>query len=60
MSGPEGVIPTHSGAALECGCAAEIVEDEIHIRPCSPEHEPTLTEAARVLCAARGIPFEER
>lgn len=50
----------------DCGCRVEIAndflsgEDEIHVYPCSPAHEPALAAAARDLAQRAGIEYEEK
>lgn len=45
-------------AALACGCAMEIVDDVMHVFPCSPEHQETMSRAAELVAIANDIPFE--
>jgi hypothetical protein len=45
-------------AEAECGCRVEIDDDTIHVWPCSIEHEPAMTSAARELAQQTGIELE--
>jgi hypothetical protein len=49
---------TATSFKLMCGCSATIVGDEIHVHPCSYEHEATCEAAAARLGALNGIAVE--
>ena len=34
-------------AEADCGCRVEIGDDEIHVWPCGPDHEPAIVGTAR-------------
>lgn len=44
--------------ALACGCTVEIIDDALHVFPCSPEHHPVMSRAAELVAIANGIEFE--